>query len=67
MLILGKVNTSDISAKDIENFEYVAVKPEDQWKVKMVQEIIEARENQVNIEHFETEELDDILEYLCII
>jgi hypothetical protein len=28
MLLLGKVNTSDISAKDLEKFEYVAVKPE---------------------------------------
>ena len=67
MLILDKVNTRDISVKDIENFEYAAVKPEDQWKVNMVEEIIEARESQVNIENFEMEELDEILEYLCTI
>jgi hypothetical protein len=67
MLILDKVNTRDISVKDIENFEYAAVKPEDQWKVNMVEEIIEARESQVNIENFEMDELDEILEYLCTI
>ena len=67
MLILGKVNTEGISAKDIEHFEYAAVKPEDKWKVGMVEEIIEARESQVKIENFEKEELDEILEYLCTI
>jgi hypothetical protein len=49
MSIPDKVNTRDISANDIENFEYAAVKAEDQWKVNMVEEIIESREIQVNI------------------
>ena len=63
MVLHDKVNTRE--EKDIENFEYAAVEPEDQWKVNMVLEIIEARESQVSIENFEKEELEEILEHLC--
>ena len=65
MLLLGKVNIDDIKIRDIDNFEYAAVLLDDKWKVDMVKEIIEIRADQLNVENFSDEELDEILEYLC--
>ena len=66
MLLLGKVNIDDIKIRDIDNFEYAAVLPDDKWKVDMVKEIIEIGADQLNVENFSEEELEEILEYLCI-
>ena len=65
MLLLGKVNIDDIKIRDIDNFEYAAVLPDDKWKVDMVKEIIEIGADQLNVENFSEEELEEILEYLC--
>ena len=65
MLLLGKVNIDAIKIRDIENFDYAEVLPENKWKVDMVKEIIETRADQFNVENFTEEELDDILEHLC--
>ena len=47
MLLLGKVNIDDIKIRDIDNFEYAAVLPDDKWKVDMVKEIIEIGADQL--------------------
>ena len=65
MLLLGKVKIDDIKIRDIDNFEYAAVLPDDKWKVDMVKEIIEIGADQLNVENFSEEELEEILEYLC--
>ena len=65
MLLLGKVRVEDIGIKDIDNFEYVTVPPEDQWKIAMVKEIIEVKNNNLVVENFEDEELQEIIDHLC--
>ena len=51
---------------DINEFEYAPVMPDDVWKVDMVKELIEVRAKQATIENFSDDELEEILEYLCI-
>ena len=48
------------------NFEYAPVMPDDTWKIDMLKELIEVRENQASIENFSADELEEILEHLCI-
>ena len=65
MLLLGKVPIEEIRLNDIDKFEYWSVLPDNQWRVDMVREIIEARADELKIENFSEQELDDMMEYLC--
>ena len=65
MLLLGKVTIEEIRLNDIDKFEYSSVLPDNQWRVDMVREIIEARADELKIENFSEQELDDMMEYLC--
>ena len=65
MLLLGKVTIDEIRLNDIDSFEYSPVLPDNQWKVDMVREIIEVRGDELKIDNFSRQELDELLEYLC--
>ena len=65
MLLLGKHTIDEVKSNDIDQFEYAPVMPDDTWKIDMVKELIEVRENQASIEKFSTYELEEILEHLC--
>ena len=65
MLLLGKVSIDDIRLKDIDNFEYSPVLPENQWKVNIVKEITDVQADQLNVENFSRQELEEMMEYLC--
>ena len=64
MLLLGKVSIDDIRLKDIDNFEYSPVLPENQWKVNMVKEKIDIQSDQLNVENISRQELGEIMENL---
>ena len=49
----------------IDNFEYSPVLPENQWKVNMVKEITDVQADQLNVENFSRQELEEMIEYLC--
>ena len=66
MLLLGKHTIDEVKSCDINAFEYAPVMPDDVWKVDMVKELIEVRANQATIENFSDDELEEILEHLCI-
>ena len=65
MLLLGKVTIDEIRLNDIDSFEYSSVLPDNQWKVDMVREIIEVRGDELKIDNFSRQELDELMEYLC--
>ena len=66
MVILGKHTIDEVKSRDINEFQYAPVMPDDVWKVDMVKELIEVRAKQATIENFSDDELEEILEYLCI-
>ena len=66
MVILGKHTIDEVKFHDINEFQYAPVMPDDVWKVDMVKELIEVRAKQATIENFSDDELEEILEYLCI-
>ena len=59
--LVAKKDSADRASK----FEYSSVLPDNQWRVDMVREIIEARADELKIENFSEQELDDMMEYLC--
>ena len=66
MLLLGKHTIDEVKSRDINEIQYAPVMPDDVWKVDMVKELIEVRANQATIENFSDDELEEILEHLCI-
>ena len=66
LLLTDKYRIEDITVQDIDNYCYAPAKDEDLWKFDIVKELIEVRADQCVIEDFSSEELDDILEHLCI-
>jgi hypothetical protein len=60
MLLLGKVTIDQIRLNDINNFEYSSVLYDNQWKVDMVREIIDIQADQLNIDNFSRQELDEM-------
>ena len=65
MLLVNKVKVCDVTKKDIDEVKYAEVPPEDEWKVGMVREIIDIKYSRLDVENFNEEELNEILDYLC--
>ena len=65
MLLFGKVKVEDITESDVDAFKYAAVPPGDEWRVELVKEIIEIRNSNLEVENFDEEELNEVLNYLC--
>ena len=65
MLLLEKHTIEEVTVKDLSSFEYQPVQPGDQWKVGMVRELLEIRENNLDVENLTTNEIEEVLEYLC--
>ena len=65
MLLFGKVRIEDIHDKDIYDFKYANISYANEWKVEMVKEIIEIMNDNLVVDNFEDENLQEILDYLC--
>ena len=65
MLFTGKDSIDKIKEKDVIDADYAPINEEDLWKIKMVMEVIDVRDGQLQLENFSKEEIDDTLEYLC--
>ena len=51
---------------DITELVYHPTAPDDKWKEVIVNEIIQVRDNNIEVEGFEYEELTEILEHICV-
>ena len=65
MLLTGKNNIEEVKETDLNDMVYVPVNNEDLWKIKFVKELINTREGFLDVENFEDDELNEVLEYLC--
>ena len=64
-----EANLTDIEQLDklsINTIQYHPVKSEDEWKISVIKECIDAKFGKKNIEGFSTEEIDEICGSLCI-
>ena len=65
MLLTGKCRVSDVCKGDVKDLHYHKLDQCEAWKVGAIQEILQAKEGLAQIEGFEDDELDFILNYLC--
>ena len=65
MLLLGKYSVEDIDKLDADKIDYFSMDENDSWKVECIREIVEAKEGVFEIQGFNPEELDDMLNFLC--
>ena len=66
MLQTNKVSVNDLRKSDITELVYHPTAPDEKWKEVIVNEIIQVRDNNIEVEGFEYEELTEILEHICV-
>ena len=65
MLLFIKNNIDDVVEKDIIEYNYAPVEEKDEWKIQMVKELIDVKNDEIQIENITKEEADLIKEFLC--
>ena len=63
MLMSGKLSVKELKYVDIPYYE---VSENDEWKIEFVKELLDIKHGDTNLPGWEQEELDYILNYLCI-
>ena len=64
-MLTDKHNIEDVTKDDLQKLEYAPIDEKDKWKLNIIKEITDIKFNKLIVEDFTTEELDDILEYVC--
>ena len=66
MLQTDKLSVAQLSKDDIKTIVYHPTSPEDNWKESFVRELLQVKDNQMEVHGFDPQEIDDILEHLCV-
>ena len=53
------------TAEDIDSMEYYKIPENESWRVNLLTELIETKENNYEVPGISRDELDDILRYIC--
>ena len=64
MLLAAKNTIEELNAGTID-FDYNEVEEADEWKISLLQEIIEIRSGGLEVPGMEIDKLEEILEYFC--
>ena len=65
LLLTEKDAFADITKRDIRELKYKEIASDDFWKIGFIREIIEVKNEQLGLNDFTKEEINDILAYLC--
>ena len=65
MIELGKNSVDNIRVEDIDTMEYHTIPENEEWRVSLVKEIIEVKENEYEVPGFTNEELEEIINFVC--
>jgi hypothetical protein len=65
MRLVGKDDINEIQIKDLSPLQFCPVKKEDEWRVNIVRELLEAKSKQVNINNMDNDDISSILDYIC--
>ena len=66
LLLTEKDTIEHVTKRDIKKLKYHKVAIEDSWKIDIVKELIEIKNDQLSLNDFTKEELNEILTHLCI-
>ena len=65
MLRTQKSSVDELSKEDYKKIDYHKIRDEEQWRLSLIDEIIDIRYKQLDVEGFESEEIEEILNYVC--
>ena len=65
LLLTDKSNIDDLRKDHIKEIKYQDVDPSNEWKIGFIKEITDVKFNQLEVENFSKEELEEILDFLC--
>ena len=66
LLKTDKAIIKDLVPNDVQHLKYHPIQVEEMWKVNMIREVIETKNNNLELVDFSEGELDEILEFLCV-
>ena len=61
----GKSHWTKIKGSDIDNISYCDIDNADKWRVNFVNELLEIKRNEIEVDGFSVEEIDSMLDYVC--
>ena len=67
LLKTDKTSIQDLVPNDVLNIEYHPIQEDENWKVSFIQELIEAKNSNLEVVDFTDDKLDEIMEFLCVI
>ena len=65
LLLTDKNNIEEICIDDIRKMVFEEIDDREKWKIDFINEITDVKFNQLDVEEFSREELDEILNFLC--
>ena len=65
MIALGKNLVETIREEDIDTMEYHTIPEDETWRIDLLKEIIEVKENEYEVHGFTNEELEEIVNFVC--
>ena len=66
MIQCGKANVDQLRKADSLTIPYHPTSEADMWKENMLREIVDVRSKQLVVDGFYMEELDEMLEFICV-
>ena len=64
MILTEKNRIEDLKAGNVD-FAYHTATEDDEWKINFVKELIDVRNDHLDVAGMDSDELEEILEYLC--
>ena len=64
MLLFDKNKIEDIEENDTNNYIYAPVQSDDEWKIQLVNELINLKHDKLVLDNLSKEEVDEIIEFL---
>ena len=65
MLMCGETNVMNLQTNDIKRLTYVEVPKNENWRVPLLKELLEIRQDPDMLEGFSSEEIDLLIHYTC--
>jgi hypothetical protein len=55
----------DVCFQDLAKLSYFTLDKENKWRIPMIQEIVNLKQGDLEVEGFDNDELNDMLDHLC--
>ena len=67
VLLTKKSSIPELVPDDIAEMKYHKIPDDEKWKIPIIKELIEVKNKMLEVETFRMAEIDQVLEYLCVL